>query len=435
MSNISVFAVAAVASAIAPTALAAEPAAAPAAVEIVAARDGAWTAEWRAPSPTSRLVFARSTDDQRVRDWTAVDPAFEIVRAGEDGEAVRRKDGRPFRTVRLRMSARYAELPKDYAPFSPFGDGGLLFHSGRFFACTGPCPDGARWPMRLDAGGRRVLLDGREHRGVARWTDRDSGRNVYLGDASPVETPELLAVIDRALPAAIREPLKAQLPRFMRRFEGELGALPDRPMLFASYDLAHAPGWGRQGGALPGQVFVHFYGAVWPEKAAAADFAEDLAWLFAHEAAHLYQGAGTGDTIDAWIHEGAAEALAAVALGDEGGQPARFARAETERAVTLCERDREGESMHAAVKAGRFDAAYTCGLLVNLALDRVLSKGAAPGTGLYALWRDYLARIEGGAPAGEATYLAAVAAAGGEPLAEAARRAVHDATPDFAAIR
>ena len=34
------------------------------------------------------------------------------------------------------MSPTYSRLPKDYAPFSPFGDGGMLFHTGRLFACV-----------------------------------------------------------------------------------------------------------------------------------------------------------------------------------------------------------------------------------------------------------------------------------------------------------
>lgn len=421
--------------AFAPGALAAEPGNAPVSVEITAAETGPWTALWHAPAPTDRLVFARSTNDQRVRDWSPVDPAFEIVRAGEEGEVVRRKDGKRFRTVRLRMPARYAELPKDYAPFSPFGDGGVLFHSGRFFACTGMCPDGARWPIRLRVGDRRVLLDGQERRGAVSWTDANSGRNVYVGEAKPTESGDVVAVIDAALPAEVKAELDAQLPRFMRRFAGELGALKDRPMLFVSWNL-DAPGQGRQGGTLPGQVFVHFYGAGWPEQAKTPWFAEDLAWHLAHEAAHLYQRQiFDPDSRGAWVHEGAADALAEIALFAEGGKSAEYAARKLAKFPEWCAADRKDVSVRDAIAAGRFNAAYTCGMLVHRVIDRSLSKGGAPGTGLYAVWREYLGRVEAGAPAGEETYLAAVAHLGGQPLADAARRAVHDAAPDFAAIR
>ena len=58
-------------------------------------------------------------------------------------DTLARADGAAFASVRARVPADYVELPKDYAPFSPFSDGGLLLHSGRFQACAGPCADAA----------------------------------------------------------------------------------------------------------------------------------------------------------------------------------------------------------------------------------------------------------------------------------------------------
>ena len=43
--------------------------------------------------------------------------------------------------VKFTLTPTYRHLSKDYAPFSPFSDGGLLFHSGRFFACADECAD------------------------------------------------------------------------------------------------------------------------------------------------------------------------------------------------------------------------------------------------------------------------------------------------------
>ena len=59
-------------------------------------------------------------------------------------------------------------------------------------------------------------------------------------------------------------------------------------MLYVSYDASHPKGRGRQGGVLPDQVFIHFYGGKWPEEMEKPGFADELAWHFAHEAAHLY---------------------------------------------------------------------------------------------------------------------------------------------------
>ena len=136
----------------------------------------------------------------------------------------------------------------------------------------------------------------------------------------------LLAVIDKALPDAIRTQLAADLPGFMHYFADRMGALPERPMLFASYDIRPTNGFGRQGGTLPGQVFVHFYGEAWPKEMAKPGFAGDLAWHFAHEAGHLYQHQvyATGEQ-SAWVHEGGAEAFGGgvvLALGAGNAQRA-----------------------------------------------------------------------------------------------------------------
>ena len=123
----------------------------------------------------------------------------------------------------------------------------------------------------------------------------------------------------------------------------------------------------RQGGTLPGQVFVHFYGSVWPERMAEPGFGDDLAWHFAHEAGHLYQGQIFINGEGAWVHEGGAEALAALALRLQD----KTAAADTHVAAStaICREKLRARSINIALKKGEHDVAYACGLLVNLALD------------------------------------------------------------------
>ena len=110
------------------------------------------------------------------------------------------------------------------------------------------------------------------------WRDGGQRRSVYVGEARPVETPDVLAVIGRTLPPPVVAQPNRELPRFMRFYAAKLGAVPTRPMLFVSFDATHSRGWGRQGGTLPGQVFTHFYGAGWPERMTAQDFGPGLAF-------------------------------------------------------------------------------------------------------------------------------------------------------------
>jgi hypothetical protein len=365
-------------------------------IEIEADNDRQWSATYTLARSADSLVFARSPDASRAEDWTPP-PGFEIGR-DERGEFVRRTDGRRFRKVVLRMPAAYRHLPMDYAPFSPFGDGGMLVHTGRFFACVSECGEAPQWHMSLIAPPSvRILLDGKVSARRAAWMDRDSGRNLYVGPARPVGTADLITVMDAALPKEIRERLDDRLPRFLHYYAAKLGRLPARPMLFASYDAAFAAGWGRQGGVLPGQVFTHFYGPVWDKEMAKPGFDFDLAWFFAHEAAHLYQHQITvGGGGDSWVHEGAAEAMASIALRDMEPTMAAALDKRVQTAREECAKSVGEGSLRGTLTGGTYQAAYSCGLVLNLALDTAVRQAKGGSDGLFDVWRAMVAEVEDG---------------------------------------
>lgn len=379
-----------------------------------------WQVRYDLAQPVDKLEFKSSPDDSRGRTWLP-DQGFEIVTV-DQREVARRKDGAQFRTVRFRMSPTYSVLPKEYAPFSPFGDGGMLFHTGRFFACQDRCPDDASWSMYLSAATEdQIILDGKTLKAQAHWIDRDDGRSVYVGNSVPQQTSDFIAVIDKALPERIRGQLLRQLPEFMHLFSGKLGALPTRPMLFVSYDASHPKGWGRQGGVLPNQVFIHFYGGKWPAEMEKPSFPDELAWHFAHEAAHLYQRRIDTESGDAWITEGGAEAFAAMALRADASA---YVQSEEEKARGQCPEFLKGRSVHEAIAAGTFDAAYSCGMLINLAIDSKI-RAATKHDGLYAVWGNYLRRAsKNERVTSTAAYLEAVAEVGDAEIAEWVRKAV-----------
>jgi hypothetical protein len=395
---------------------------------VTALRGMQWQVRYDFAQPVDKMQFRISPDDSRGRTWLP-DQGFEIVTT-DRGEVARRKDGAHFRTVRFRMSPTYSVLPKEYAPFSPFGDGGMLFHTGRFFACQDRCLDDASWSMYLSAATEdQIILDGKAVKAQAHWIDRDDGRVVYVGQNVPQQTDDFIAVLDATLPDRIRGQLLAQLPEFMHLFSGKLGAPPLRPMLFVSYDTSHPKGWGRQGGVLPGQVFVHFYGGKWPAEMEKPGFPDELAWHFAHESAHLYQGTtSTATAGDAWILEGAAEAFAAMALR---ASAVAYVQSAEEKALGECREFLKGRSVRDAIAAGTYEAAYSCGLLINLAIDSKV-RLATKQDGLYAVWRNYLRRDSNkGSLVSEAAYLEAVSAVGDADIAEWVRKAVADPGADL----
>jgi hypothetical protein len=369
---------------------------------------GRWRVEYALAAPQAKMGFVRVPNDWRARHWAPADDAFEIVYA--DGETfARRKDGAPFERVAFDIPARYRHLPKDYAPFSPFSDGGLLIHTGQFHACPGaaPCPDIDSWPMALvPPAGERAIVSGRIHEGEARFASGGDGRNVYVGAAEPLETDHFIAVVDSGFPAEARQALDALLPALMDLFAERLGALARKPMLFASLDPYPPPGSGfnHQGGTLPDQIFIHLYGEEWAENAAQA-LHDLLPWFFAHEAAHLFQQeglAGVFNTDQAWIHEGGAEALAALALLELGGVEPGYVKNRIRSASDACAAGLtalEGEPLNASAQAGAFGNYYACGLLIHLAIDAETRRASDGATGLFDVWTAYRARLESGAPA------------------------------------
>ncbi len=227
----------------------------------------------------------------------------------------------------------------------------------------------------------------------------------------------------------IRTQLAADLPGFMHDFADRMGALPERPMPFASYDIRPTDGFGRQGGTLPGQVFVHFYGEAWPGEMAKPGFAGDLAWHFAHEAGHLYQHQvyATGDQ-GAWVHEGGAEAFAAIAMHAQG--KSAEANSHIAASVADCKKKLDARTIHAALGEAEYRVAYSCGLQVNLALDVELRRVAPASDGLFSVWRRFQEQSKGREPT-EDDFLAAIAFIGNADLAARVCDMVSKPSPAF----
>jgi hypothetical protein len=390
---------------------------------------GAWRVSYAFEQPVEAMRFARiDRHGNRVADWRALDPAVELVLDGDE-ELARRRDGQPFDRMAFELAARYRPLEKDYAPFSPFGDGGLLIHTGRFHACADRCTDAAThagWTFAVTPpAAARVLHSGEIHEGRLHFTDTGSGTNLYVGAATPVETADVLAIVDPTFPPAARQTLDELFPRLMALYAGQLGALPAKPMLFASHDARHpGGGYGYQGGTLPGQVFVHIYGR--HPNFDSAEFADRMRWHFAHEAAHMFQhyDQHPADPGASWIHEGGAEAKAALALQrlgmlDQAGLDDRI-----DDAITRCSSGLAERTLDTSHLGGAFDNFYQCGLLLQLAVDAAARRATDGRCDLFCIWRDFRNEVERGAGWTGPTFIGVVERHAGAETADFVRRIV-----------
>lgn len=402
-------------------------------------RDGGdWRVDYDFDTPVREMRFMRTdAKGNRAAMWTAEDEDFAIV-VEEGEEVVRRRDGELFDHAAFRMAPRYVPLDKDYAPFSPFGDGGLLIHTGRFFACAPRCEEdegSPAWSFTVEAPGTSVLHAGRVHEDRARFVERDSGTNIYVGATEPVETSHVLAVIDAKFPRPVRAMLEETFPKLMDFYAQRLGALPQKPMMFASNDEAHpSGGFGRQGGTLPGQVFMHLYGPQ-PEQANPRAGAEAMRGFFAHEAAHLYQRyEGNQDEADAWMHEGGADAFALLALQELGLADAAYRDTQIDIAMQQCERGVKGFALRESAARGAFDNYYRCGFLMHLAVDAAARRQSAGSCDLFCVWRAFFDRVDTGADWSAETYYATVDELAGRTTGRFVREAAMQSHDDVRAF-
>lgn len=389
-------------------------------------------------APVPMLALRRTADDSRLSRWKPVNPDIEIIHL-EDRDYIRRKDRRRFGDESFEVPATYVSMPKDYAPFMPFRDGGLLIHSGRFQACPVDCrldgaPDSFAMTLSPLSGGR-VILHGAVSDGPVSWTDRHDGTMVYIGAGEPVETPDLIAVLDAELPGDIRAALDEFFPRLMQYYAARLGRLPEKPMLFAALDRHAQPdgnpdsnNYSSQGGTLPGQVFMHLVGDGWFEDQAVreAQTAGFLPWFFAHEAGHLYQRMETVDFDmgESWIHEGGADAFAALTARELGAVEAQYLSFRINDAVAQCLRGLEGGSLADAGERGAFDLYYACGMVIQLMADEEIRARSGGDQDLFDLWTAFLDDIEAGAPWTGETFLGHVGQMAGPEVLALSRRII-----------
>ncbi len=358
-----------------------------------------WQITYRTAQPVTRLTFVRNPDNSRKTRWQPLKSEFVVER--ESGiEFIARHDGRPFGAVTVSVSPEYFPLPKEYAPFTPFSDGGMVFHSGRFFACEEHCRQQRyTWKMTLIApDGDNIIVGGQVYEGKTQWLDGGNGQKIYVGKAHPVSDGAFVSVIDTQLPEKLHHSLRDNLPGLIHFFSEKFGQLGYRPTLFASFSSHVNGGYGSQGGTLPGQIFMHWYG----KKAIQPFDSQATYWFFAHEIAHLFQGEAsqTNSPHQAWIHEGAADLFAGLA-SDSDYYYKRLGNAQRKCQKGL----KKGTSFSQSVTQNPY-LHYTCGLVIFDAIhtDLVRQKTGS----VFELWQHYNHKVSQGAPATAATFLAVV---------------------------
>ncbi len=352
---------------------------------------GDWFLEYQSVEPVKSIQLAITPDRSRASRWRLTDNQFLLIQInGRD--IITRRDNKAFSQVSLKLTPTYIHLHKYYAPFSPYSNGGMLIHSARFFACANICSDYENsWYLTLTVpDSDKVYLHGKSFTGKTSWWDSNDGTNFYVGKQLGKKEKGYISVIDQGLPLFIKNSLDDFFPKMMSMLEHDYGKLISTPMLFASFGKTSQSNYGRQGGVLPHQVFMHWYGNI-PSLDKNDRF--EVTWFFAHEAAHLYQGqisALSGEE-NAWLQEGHAEYLAMLLVQQLMPDSESLTARKLNQASTQCKQSLEEARLSQAAKTSNYQLFYQCGLFI---FD-FIAKHTQPGYQLSDIWRDFISSSKG----------------------------------------
>ena len=393
-----------------------------------------WVVTYTLTTPAKTLAFVRNPDTSRTTRWFAQDNDIEIVFDNvKHQELVRSKSNKSLSTVSFLLTPTYKHLGKDYAPFSPFSDGGNAFHSGRLFACANACTEeDNKWHLTLNVpSDEHIVLNGKVMKSSVSWTDNNDGRVVYVGKQQPIITDNVVALIDPGLPESIKASLEEDIPNMMAFFSHSLNPLKgEKPMLFASY--ANVDDHSTQGGTLPNQIFMHWNRQDLNEQADNSSFVNQTLWFFAHEVAHLYQPGSTEGVSEneeqSWLHEGNADYFAAIAMNFLYEDANSYVESRMTRAFESCTEGLAQTTLARAYKNGHFNLYYSCGMIMYRAIDSVVQKKTLGEESLFTLWKRLQKAVNSGMPPGTATFLTLL-----EPYnAPELIKAINNATSDDA---
>lgn len=338
------------------------------------------------PQPVRSLDFHAIDNDYRARRWSLSDNNFQLRTEGGVDRYVR-KDGGAFNALAFTVSADAVRIPKNYQPLAPYGDGGLLFYTGHFWPISSARQRRNAAFSVEPAPGAQVAAFGRHVSKLKDWKSPTAHPAfVYIGPLTPVDTEDVLAIVDPSAPAWIRREFETLTPAaFAKLAEVFDFHLEAKPNLFLAAPLGADEGrLSYAGDALPGQFQITLEGAAWAEPSDKGLMIFRRATI--HEAVHLWQAAARPAAAEdsPWIHEGAADAIAAelmVSLGLWDGDEylAHMNRTRAQCGAAL--------RMGALAEAGErkdFRSLYDCGHVVAAAI------AAAEGEPVGVFWREFV---------------------------------------------
>lgn len=290
-----------------------------------------WSVTWRFATPVMGIRFIRQKDFFRSRTWKVKTGGVKFRKIAA-GEAL--VSDVPLHEITVHFASVPVDVVNDYAFLMPFSDeGAVIFmdhlHAVPFSCVNANClqPGGmvevtsaASKTILRPHDGEGVLVGETTYQGTIAF-DRDLHGMVYFGKQKLRHLDGFDAVLDPALPEWLQRELRKFFPLLLDLFARSSGfPLEKKPILFVPYALAEKVGLQRTiAGVVDHQLAISLQGGRWLEYE--LERREEILHLLAHETFHLWN-ANRFQSPDvpggAWLHEGAAEAIAYRVLFDLG---------------------------------------------------------------------------------------------------------------------
>lgn len=413
-------------------------------VEVTRDAEG-WRGDYAFARDARAWVFARSELTResgkpwRPQAWTIETPGVRIERRGFHDVLVADKGAVP-RRVRVRFRPFIEDLRAGYEPALVFSDGPVALFTSQFDVAPLASADMAETiPHDFEASdiaGDPAFVTFRDPEGPVFYagkrypllTLKETPSYVLFGEAHPMETADLSAILDPGLPAWIKTSLGSETPRLLAYYARELGPREGtRPMVMATWAGASKGRVSMGGSVLPGLVIMAFEGEGVLERSDEAH--AYFQWFIAHEAAHFW----LGQTVDydradhAWMMEGGADLLAVRAIA--AIDPAYDPRPKLNEAIAQCGALARSKAVNRANERSEQEAYYACGAVFGLVAEAAANR-ARPGTGFAGFWRRLIEGNRADGVVSQDDWLGALAGLGDPSLAVDIRRMAEQGVAD-----
>ena len=358
-------------------------------------KSDSWKVKYQLPIAVDHVAFSRKSNFDRTKLYNIDKSKFKWDTA-DDVLLIRSIDGSKFDSFDLTFASFYDDIQKDYTHNIKYSDSSVLLYTNHLALGANIIDDTSvssigksfsDTQFHFYAPEQNIVFLGDTFKSKAEWTLKGDGTYVYFGDIAPIESNNMIAIVDPKLPAWAWKNTQSYFPKLFEYYEKKTGqALSFKPVVFFNYDQTAGDFSSYSGGTLDGLVQLTISGSQWQAKNS-----EQFNMLFhflAHEAAHFWNGQmfAFEDQKHSWMHEGGADAFAFFAMREFGLIDSAQMLQRFEEAANSCIMRKGKESLAESAKLRRYRNYYTCGATMALASHYAV-QAKNPEKTIFDVWK------------------------------------------------